>query len=167
MQQRGFATYLHPETIATSKPANSIPFVGFSWPYFSQVRQSLALRLAAYPSLPLRVADLDRFGTVHTSAYLQQLQLMAADTPPANLPHLSRECSGLEYCLPGYRAGLGGMLEAIDRMRAGTLDRAYCFSLGGHHAQHIARAPDLRRPRIATARARHRLPAQPATGVDG
>lgn len=104
MQQRGFATYLHFETAATSKLPASIPFVGFSWPYFSQIRQSLALRLAAYPSLPLRLADLDRFGTVHTSTYLQQIRLMATDTPPASLPRLSRECSGLEYCLPGYQA---------------------------------------------------------------
>src|SRR5262249_43442498 len=82
----------------------------------------------------LRIAPLDLFGTVHTETYLQQLQLMAAGTPPATLPRLSSECLGMEFCLPGYQAGLGGMLEAIDQMRQGTLDRAYCFSLGGHHA---------------------------------
>src|SRR5215207_6085666 len=132
--QGGFATYLHPETTATSKQPGSIPFVGFSWPYFSQVRQALARRLEMYAALPLRTADLEQFGTVHTSAYLQQIRLMAADTPPNIMPRLSRECIGLEYCLPGYRASLGGMIEAIERMRVGMLDRAYCFSLGGHHA---------------------------------
>jgi len=34
----------------------------------------------------------------------------------------------------GYQYGLGGMLAAIDRMKAGVLDRAYCFFSGGHHA---------------------------------
>ena len=48
---------------------------------------------------------------------------------PDIAPRLSAECSGLEHCLPGYQAGLGGMLEAIDQMRAGALDRADCFSL--------------------------------------
>jgi acetoin utilization deacetylase AcuC-like enzyme len=36
--------------------------------------------------------------------------------------------------VPGYEFGLGGMLEAIDQMRRGAIDRASCFSLGGHHA---------------------------------
>ena len=76
--QRGFATYLHTETTATSKPPDSIPFVGFSWPYFGQVRQALARRLEIYAALPVRMADLELFGTVHTSAYLQQIQVNAA-----------------------------------------------------------------------------------------
>jgi acetoin utilization deacetylase AcuC-like enzyme len=129
-----FATYLHLETMATSKSPDRIAFVGFSWPYFAQVRQALTERLESYPRLPVRIAPLDAFSVVHAAPYLQQLQLMAADTPPAVPPRLSIECAGLEYCLPGYQAGLGGMLEAIDRMRAGALNRAYCFSLGGHHA---------------------------------
>ncbi|HEY3232537.1 MAG TPA: hypothetical protein VGJ87_25120 [Roseiflexaceae bacterium] len=88
--------------MATTKPPDTISFVGFSWP--------------------------------HIASYLQQHQRMAADHPPDVLPQLSAECTGLEYCLPGYQAGLGGMLEAIDQMRAGALDRAYCFCLGRHHA---------------------------------
>jgi acetoin utilization deacetylase AcuC-like enzyme len=129
-----FATYLHPETMATSKPSDMIAFVGYSWPHWAQIWQALVERTASYATLPLRIAAFNTFGSVHTAAYLQQLQLMAAGTPPTVLPRLSAECSGLEYCLPGYQAGLGGMLEAIDQMRAGNLDRAYCFSLGGHHA---------------------------------
>jgi len=60
--------------------------------------------------------------------------MMAHDEQVEELPRLSIECSGLDHCLPGYLYGLGGMLEAIDQMRAGLLERAYCFSLGGHHA---------------------------------
>ena len=129
-----FATYLHPETMATTRPPETIAFVGYSWPHVVQIREALVERAAPYPSLPLRIAALDTFASVHSAAYLQQLQLMAADTRPDILPRLSAECSGLEYCLPGYQVGLGGMHEAIDQMRACALDRAYCFSLGGHHA---------------------------------
>jgi acetoin utilization deacetylase AcuC-like enzyme len=59
---------------------------------------------------------------------------MASNESVEKLPRLSIECTGFEYCLPGYLYGLGGMIEAIDQMRAGTLERAYCFCLGGHHA---------------------------------
>jgi acetoin utilization deacetylase AcuC-like enzyme len=129
-----FATYLHPETTATTRPPETIAFVGYSWPHFAQIRQALAERTVSYPVLPLRIAPLDTFSSVHTAAYLEQLQRMAEGIVPDVAPRLSAECQGLEHCLPGYRAGLGGMLEAIDQMRDGNLDRAYCFSLGGHHA---------------------------------
>jgi acetoin utilization deacetylase AcuC-like enzyme len=129
-----FAISLHPETTATSRPPETIAFVGHSWPHFAQVRQALSERVTSYPVLPLRIAPLDTFSSVHTTAYLQRLQLMAAGRVPDAASRLSAECHGLEHCLPGYQAGLGGMLEAIDQMRDGNLDRAYCFSLGGHHA---------------------------------
>jgi acetoin utilization deacetylase AcuC-like enzyme len=129
-----FATSLHSETAATTRPPETIAFVGYSWPHFARIRQALVERTASYSSLPLRIASLDAFSSVHTATYLQQLQLMAAGSVPEVGPRLSAECYGLEHCLPGYQAGLGGMLEAIDEMRAGELDRAYCFSLGGHHA---------------------------------
>ena len=45
------------------------------------------------------------------------------------LPELSIECQGLEYCLPGDIYGLGGMLEAIDQMKQGLVERAYRFSI--------------------------------------
>lgn len=45
------------------------------------------------------------------------------------LPELSIECQGLEYCLPGDIYGLGGMLEAIDQMKQGLVERAYRFSM--------------------------------------
>jgi acetoin utilization deacetylase AcuC-like enzyme len=50
------------------------------------------------------------------------------------VPKLSLECTGLEYNIPGYQYALGGMFEAISQMSKGVLERAYCFSMGGHHA---------------------------------
>jgi acetoin utilization deacetylase AcuC-like enzyme len=129
-----FAVYLHPETCLTSKPIERIRFIGHSLPHFARVREELARQLTDYPQLPLRQTDFAEFQRIHKPDYLAALQRMAADEPVSERPRLSAECTGFEYCLPGYQYGLGGMLEAIDRMRAGVLDRAYCFSLGGHHA---------------------------------
>jgi len=130
----GFATYLYPHTCYTSKPVEQIRFVGHSYPHFSQVRTELAKALADYPTLAVREADYTDYLRVHTQPYLEKLRMMASGEPVEELPKLSIECTGFEYCLPGYLYGLGGMLQAIDRMRAGALERAYCFSLGGHHA---------------------------------
>jgi acetoin utilization deacetylase AcuC-like enzyme len=128
------AVYLHPETCLTSRPIEQIRFIGYSLPHFEQVREELARELAAYPLLPLRRADFAEFQRVHRLDYLTAIQRVAADGRGSERPRLSVECTGYEYCLPGYQYGLGGMLAAIDRMKAGVLDRAYCFSLGGHHA---------------------------------
>ncbi|MCP4541851.1 MAG: histone deacetylase [Chloroflexi bacterium] len=129
-----FATYLHPHTCRTSKPVDQIQFVGHSFPHFSQVRVELEKALAGYPTLAVRKADYEDYACVHTNTYLEKLSMMAADEHVEELPRLSVECTGFEYCLPGYLYGLGGMLQAIDQMRAGSLERAYCFSLAGHHA---------------------------------
>jgi acetoin utilization deacetylase AcuC-like enzyme len=129
-----FATYLYPHTCFTSKPSDQIEFVGHSLPHFSRVREKLEKELADYPTLSLRKAEYTGYRSVHTKEYLDKLTLMALDEPVQELPKLSIECTGFEYCLPGYLYGLGGMLEAIDEMRAGALERVYCFSLGGHHA---------------------------------
>lgn len=129
-----FATHTYAHTVDTSRPAGEIAFVGRSYPHFSQVREALASALHDYTALPVRRATFEDYLRVHTAGYLLALQQMAAGEQPAQMPRLSIECQGLEYCLPGYLYGLGGMLEAIDRMRAGALERAYCFSLGGHHA---------------------------------
>src|SRR3954453_6198429 len=109
-----FATYLHPQTTLLSKSAEPIRSVGFSWPYFQTVQRDLATILHDYPSLPLREVADEEFLRVHSATYLEQLQLMAAATPPSPLPKLSQECIGMEYCLPGYRYSLGGMFAAID-----------------------------------------------------
>ena len=129
-----FATYLHPQVTYTSKPIDQISWAGHSVPYFVGVGQKLAQALAGYPNLPVRQVDDSLYRAVHTNAYLDALTLMAADKTVDQPPRLSLECSGYEYCLPGYMYGLGGLVEAIDQMKRGGLDRAYCFCLGGHHA---------------------------------
>jgi acetoin utilization deacetylase AcuC-like enzyme len=128
------ATYLHPHTCYTSRPVDQIRFVGHSFPHFSQVRQELERALSDRPTLPVRRAEYAEYLRVHTDEYLDALKRMASNESVEKLPRLSIECTGFEYCLPGYLYGLGGMLEAIDQMRAGTLEHAYCFCLGGHHA---------------------------------
>ncbi len=129
-----FAIYLHPEIVATSKPVDQIEFMGHSVPHFSRVRAALEAQVTEYPQLPLRQADYEEYGRVHTAWYLNTLQIMAADQTPDQYPKLSLECRGYEYCLPGYQYGLGGLIEAIDEIKRGNLERAYCFTLGGHHA---------------------------------
>lgn len=129
-----FATYLHPHTCHTSKPTAQIQFVGHSQPHFERVRAALASKLAHLPSIPPQKATLQDYRPVHHQRYLDKLSRMAADELIRDPPRLSAECSGFEYCLPGYLYGLGGMLSAIDRMKKGSLERAYTFSLGGHHA---------------------------------
>jgi acetoin utilization deacetylase AcuC-like enzyme len=129
----GFATYLHPETCLTSKPREQIGFEGYSWPHLCTVRQKLAESLT-YASLPLRKAEWVDFQRVHTSLYLEKIQQLAAELVPEPPPRLSAECKGLEFCLPGYEYGLGGMFEAIDWMKQGKLTRSGHFCLGGHHA---------------------------------
>lgn len=129
-----FATYLHHQTTLTSKSVEAINFTGHSLPYFDQVRQGLELALKAYPTLPVRRVDFDEYHRVHTQEYLHKLKLMARDEPPEEMPKLGIGCDGLAYCIPGYEYSLGGMYEAIDVAQKGTIDRVYCFSLGGHHA---------------------------------
>lgn len=133
-----FATYLYPHTCYTSKSSNLIYFTGYSFPHYSKVREELEKALTDYPSLPVRKVELSEYLRVHTDAYLKKLLLMVSDKPldevSKSLPLLSIECTGLEYCLPGYCYGLGGMIEAIEHMKRGVLERAYCFSLVGHHA---------------------------------
>jgi acetoin utilization deacetylase AcuC-like enzyme len=129
-----FATYLHPHTCLTSKPIDQIRFVGKSLPHFNEVRAKLADALGNYPLIPPFQADFKEFYRVHDAAYLDKLQQMARNETPAEPPKLSMECAGLQHAIPGYQYSLGGMFEAVNRMKAGTLDRAYCFSLAGHHA---------------------------------
>lgn len=131
-------TSLHPQAFCTSKPIQEIAFSKYSFPYYNQVRQSLEKSLQDYPALPLRKAKISDYLRVHTREYIRKLALQSLGKPldkiSLSLPELSIECQGLEYCLPGYLYGLGGMLEAIDQMKQGLIERAYCFSMVGHHA---------------------------------
>lgn len=133
-----FATYFYPQTFCTSKSIQEISFGKYSFLYYNQVRQALEKSLQDYPILPLRKAQVADYLRVHTYNYLRKLSLKALNRPldeiSLSLPELSIECQGLEYSLPGYLYGLGGMLEAIDQMKQGVIERAYCFSMVGHHA---------------------------------
>ena len=131
---KNFATYLHPQTTLTSVPISQIQFEGYSYPYFSKVRQGLEIELGDYPVLPVRMATYEDYLRVHKPDYLNGLRSMAEGRAVFQPLQLGLECTGLEYCLPGYLYGLGGMMEAVDQMKKGILDRAYCFSLPGHHA---------------------------------
>jgi acetoin utilization deacetylase AcuC-like enzyme len=130
-----FGIYFHQETCQTSIPRREIEFVGHSLPYFDAVREQLASTLRQYyPEIPLRKAAYDQFLTVHDPSYLDAIRRMSTDNQPQEIPKMSMECIGYEYCLPGYLYSLGGLLEAVDLINEGKLERAYCFSLGGHHA---------------------------------
>lgn len=129
-----FALYLHSETCLTSKDPDQITFVGQSYPHYCSIRTRLDKEIGQlHPALDLRIADFDRFSTVHLTTYLAKIERLAAEEKVSDLK-LGMECTGLEHCLPGYRAGLGGMLAAVDAMDAGQLSAAYVFSLGGHHS---------------------------------
>lgn len=130
-----FKVYLHEHTVYTSKPPEDIKFVGYSYPHFSQLRAELANKLGGiYPQLPIREASIEDYAHVHDPAYLDKLQRLARDEQPDDPIHMSIECIGYEHVLPGYRFGLGGMFEAVDQMKKGSLERGYVFCLGGHHA---------------------------------
>ncbi|MEW6380340.1 MAG: hypothetical protein AB1611_12140 [bacterium] len=103
----GFATYLHLHTCYLSKPAEQIRFIGHSYPHFSRIREELAKELAHYPALVIRQAEDRDYLRVHAESYLNRLRMMACGEPGVELPRLSLECTGLEYCLPGYLYGLG------------------------------------------------------------
>jgi acetoin utilization deacetylase AcuC-like enzyme len=129
-----FGVYLHSHTCHTSIPREQIRFAGYSLPYWDSVRQALEHVLKDYPSLPLREAQLANYQGVHSGAYLDGLVKMAAGCAPEPPLEPGSGCLGLEFALPGYRFSLGGMQQAVDQMKRGVLERAYCFSLGGHHA---------------------------------
>jgi acetoin utilization deacetylase AcuC-like enzyme len=134
MSKISFATYLHPQIALTSRPPDQVNWFGHSYPHYAAVGVGLAEALSHYAALPVRRVELSEYASVHSPDYLDQLKQMAAGTLVGARPEWSGECSGFEHCLPGYEYSLGGMFEAVDQMSRGILDRAYCMSLGGHHA---------------------------------
>ncbi|MEM7336311.1 MAG: histone deacetylase [Chloroflexota bacterium] len=129
-----FATYLHRQTVLTSKPAEEIAFTGYSWPYFSQVQHELERLLQNYPSLSVRQVNSNEYYRIHSKAYVDKLRWLSQDVIVDESLELGIGCDGLAYCLPGYEFSLGGMYEAVEKAKSGLVERAYCFSLGGHHA---------------------------------
>lgn len=151
------ATYLHPQSFYTSKPIEEISFSKYSLPYYKKVQDTLAKSLQNYPSLSVRKAQVSDYLRVHTQPYLRKISLKSTHKPlderSLSLPELSGECQGLEHAIPGYLYGLGGMLEAIDQMKQGSIERAYCFSMVGHHAHsNWGHGYCLLNPLAATAR---------------
>jgi acetoin utilization deacetylase AcuC-like enzyme len=119
--------YFHPETTMRSggheAPAKA-------------VLEFIANRdhLSGASNISLRKTDITEFRSVHSDAYIDSLIRLSLREKPVIQPHLSHECIYLWDFLPGYCYGLGGLYHAIDLMKKGVLDRAYCFSLPGHHA---------------------------------
>lgn len=127
-----YATYFHPETCQTLIPRSEIEFVGQSLPHFDQMRGEIAKGLTG-PEIPLQKAAIEEFKSVHDAGFLEAL-IDLSHGKDVEYPKLSGECYGLWHALPGYEYGLGGAYAIIDQMKKGNLDRAYCFSLGSHHA---------------------------------
>jgi acetoin utilization deacetylase AcuC-like enzyme len=130
-QKIGFLTSSKRASFTTPNSPFPIPH---SYLHFNQIREQLNNIVTHLPSLPRRKADYWEYGRVHSAEYLEKLSQMAEGKKLDEYPNLSFECSGLEFCLPGYQYGLGSMMAAIDEMKMGKLERAYCFSLAGHHA---------------------------------
>jgi acetoin utilization deacetylase AcuC-like enzyme len=131
----GLATYFYPDIFESTRPLDQLTFNGYAVPHFQRVFTAVDRRLAGrYPALPYRKADLTDYARVHDPAYLEALEALSQDRPVAKKPHLNAECHNFWYLLPGYTVSLGGMLEAIDQMRRGWIQRAYVQSLCGHHA---------------------------------
>ncbi len=126
------ATYFHSETCNTTIPRDQIEFVGQSLPYYDEVRAEIQKQLH-YPVLDLTRISIDNYKSVHTNQYVDTIAALAAGKEVEH-PKLSAECSNLFYAVPGYEYALGGVFKALDLMKSGDLDRAYCFSLPSHHA---------------------------------
>ena len=126
------ATYFHPETCLTVKPVEQIEFIGQSLPYYNQVRGEIRKKID-YPELPLRKVDIREYASVHSTDYIEKILKASRDEGSDDL-EISAECSSLYYAVPGYEYSLGGLYSAVDLMKKGVLDRAYCCSMPSHHA---------------------------------
>lgn len=124
----------YPELFEVSRDISQIEFFGYSYPHFNRIREQLDNIFKHLPSLPRQKVNYWEYGRVHTTEYLEKLLQMAEGKKLDKYPKLSAECFGLEFCLPGYQYSLGSMMAAIDEMKMGKLERAYSFSLAGHHA---------------------------------
>ncbi len=127
-----FGTYFHPETCMTIKPMNEIEFIGQSLDYYEEVRAGIRKELRV-PELPLNRVEFDEFKSVHGKEYLDAIKAFAGGDEQADLT-ISAECFNLPLALPGFEYGLGGLYSAVDLMKRGVLDRAYCFTQPSHHS---------------------------------
>ncbi len=126
------ATYFYPETCQTLKPVEQLEFIGQSLPYYNSVREEIRKHID-YPELALSKVDIKEFDSVHSEDYINKIIKSATEETDENI-EISVECMNLHYAIPGYEYSLGGLYSAINLMRKGELDRAYCFSMPSHHA---------------------------------
>jgi len=126
------ATYFHPETCKTVKSLSKINFIGQSLPWFNQVRAAIRNQVDCMELEPEQ-RYFESFTFIHSADYVQTILDLSKDLK-SQKPNWNAECSGFEYAIPGFEFGLGGLFGAIDLMKQGILDRAYCFSLPSHHA---------------------------------
>jgi len=124
-----FEIYFHPETNLTGKPLQGIE-AAEAISGFEIKRQTIFQEFGS--GLPPARKDLNYFRKVHNETYLDGIIKLSREEP-AEL-NISLECEGLQHFLPGYEYSLGGVCAAIDRMREGTMERAYCYALPSHHA---------------------------------
>lgn len=134
MKDLRFLTALHPELFKASKQVSQDDFFGYSYFHFNKIREKLDKTLSHFNRIPLRKADYMDYSMVHTKDYLEKLLQRANGKEVTLDSRQGIDCKGLEYLIPGYQYYLGMLMEAIDRMKAGMLDRAYFFGMGGHHA---------------------------------
>jgi acetoin utilization deacetylase AcuC-like enzyme len=116
--------YLHKETskqIAGLRPAPAID-------EFIKMRDSIRME----STIALSRVDLSEYASVHSAEYLNKIRSKSRDSH-FRFP-LTKECQNLFDFIPGYEYTLGGMYSAIDLIKKGEIDRAYCWSLPGHHA---------------------------------
>ena len=126
------ATYFHPEICQTLKPVEELEFIGQSLPYYNSVRDEIRKRID-YPELALSKVDFNEYYSVHSKDYINGIVKSANDETDGDF-EISAECMNLHYAIPGYEYSLGGLYKAVDLMKKGELDRAYCFSMPSHHA---------------------------------
>jgi acetoin utilization deacetylase AcuC-like enzyme len=118
--------YVHPETTSRLEGRNPMDAIY----NFIEVRDSINRK----STIPLKRIDISEYLTVHDKAYVEGLQTMSRGEEPREHISLSLECLNMQYFLPGYEFSLGGFYSAIDLMKKGILNKAYCWSLPGHHA---------------------------------
>lgn len=118
--------YAHRESVSRikgKKPEKAIQDIMALWSHFS-----------TESTIPLRKVAIDSYLSVHAPRYLDGIITLSKGEMPDILPLMSMECNNLCDFLPGYEFGLGGIFEAVDRMKKGVLERAWCLALPGHHA---------------------------------
>ena len=122
--------YFNPEIFSSVKPKNEINLVG-SLPDYEYQRKTIYEKYSDLSIKPKR-ASIEEFKQVHNKEYINNIIKLSKDEETEI--NISMECDQLYYFLPGFEYGLGGVYSAIDKMKEGVLNRAYCYSLPSHHS---------------------------------